>query len=585
MTSRPDGAILMVARPSMAGAVGSRMPGFLVFQATSFDAEEASGFAVAEDRAPLIVVNRKDPPTRRSFSLLHELAHLMLHVSGVSDLHTDDARPPEDQAIEVFCNHVAAAALIPKGWLLNEARVVARGARATTWTDSEIADLARTFSVSREALVRRLLTFGRTTEAFYRQKRGQYLAEYLAQRQKQREETSGEGIPRNMPQETVSNFGGPLVRMILGNYYQDRLTLSDVAGYPESKPSTFQNLSRWPAFDDRQRQAILQHRQQRTDLWLALRAKDDETSPPRKFSLEGAEGSSRSCPWFTHPSPPPRVPRRTEAAGRRSSRHPRRRHPNYRLARVAGPSPRRTSCASSPMPIAPLKPAVSAPFCGGGDLLLCPHRLAAATRRRGLQCADSSQARPEDRCSEPVDCRSDPAPEGQCRADAAAGACRGHHRTPKKSCGVAGHPAGVERRRALTDAVVALAPTGRMTAAACAALGVSRATVQRRRARLTAALAIFRPRPKPARALTAPQQQVVLDLLHAPRFADQAPAEIYASLLDEGVYHCSIRTMYRLLGQNGEIQERRKQLRHPAYQKPECWPNVPTKSGPGTSPS
>ena len=161
---------------------------------------------------------------------------------------------------------------------------------------------------------------------------------------------------------------------------------------------------------------------------------------------------------------------------------------------------------------------------------------------------NSSQARPEDRCSEPADCRSGPAPEGQCRSDAAAGACRGHHRTPKKSCGVAGHPAGAERRRALTDAVVALAPTGRVTAAACAALGVSRATVQRRRARLTAAPAIFRPRPRPARALTAPQRQVVLDLLHAPRFVDQAPAEIYASLLDEGVYHCSIRTMYRLLG-------------------------------------
>jgi transposase InsO family protein len=69
--------------------------------------------------------------------------------------------------------------------------------------------------------------------------------------------------------------------------------------------------------------------------------------------------------------------------------------------------------------------------------------------------------------------------------------------------------------------------------------------------------------------LTAPQRQVVLDLLHAPRLADQAPAEIYASLLDEGIYHCSIRTMYRLRGQNGEIRERRKQLRHPAYQKPE----------------
>jgi len=72
----------------------------------------------------------------------------------------------------------------------------------------------------------------------------------------------------------------------------------------------------------------------------------------------------------------------------------------------------------------------------------------------------------------------------------------------------------------------------------------------------------------------------VLDLLHAPRFADQAPAEIYASLLDEGVYHCSIRTMYRILGQNGEVRERRErreQLRHPIYRKPELLAERPNE--------
>jgi putative transposase len=129
----------------------------------------------------------------------------------------------------------------------------------------------------------------------------------------------------------------------------------------------------------------------------------------------------------------------------------------------------------------------------------------------------------------------------------------------------------------LTQAVVALAPTSRMTALACAALGVSRTTVQRRRANLAAPALIPRPRPRPARALTVPQQQAVLDVLHAPGFVDQAPAEVYATLLDQDIYHCSIRTMYRILTQHAEVRERRAQLRHPTYQKPELLAQGPNQ--------
>jgi transposase InsO family protein len=129
----------------------------------------------------------------------------------------------------------------------------------------------------------------------------------------------------------------------------------------------------------------------------------------------------------------------------------------------------------------------------------------------------------------------------------------------------------------LTQAVAAMPPGSGMTAAVCAALGVSRATVQRRRSRSGTPAPAARPRPAPARALSGAQRQAVLDLLHTPRFADQAPAEIYATLLDQGVYHCSVRTMYRLLDQNGEIRERRQQLRHPAYQKPELLAEKPNE--------
>ena len=66
-------------------------------------------------------------------------------------------------------------------------------------------------------------------------------------------------------------------------------------------------------------------------------------------------------------------------------------------------------------------------------------------------------------------------------------------------------------------------------------------------------------------------------MLRGPRFVDLAPAEIYACLLDEGVYLCSIRTMYRILAEHGEVRERRRQLRHPAYQKPELLATGPNQ--------
>src|SRR5665213_3291930 len=129
----------------------------------------------------------------------------------------------------------------------------------------------------------------------------------------------------------------------------------------------------------------------------------------------------------------------------------------------------------------------------------------------------------------------------------------------------------------MMDAVVALAPTPGLTASACAALNVSRASVYRQRARLARPLAVRCPRPSPQRALTIVERQTMLDLLRAPRFADQAPAEVYASLLDEGAYHCSIRTMYRILAASQEVRDRRDHLRHPIYKKPELLARAPNE--------
>ena len=107
----------------------------------------------------------------------------------------------------------------------------------------------------------------------------------------------------------------------------------------------------------------------------------------------------------------------------------------------------------------------------------------------------------------------------------------------------------------------------------CAALGIARASFYRWQ----------RPHPVPGktrpspRALRASERQTVLEVLHEPRFVDLAPAEVYATLLDEGHYLCSERTMYRLLADNQEVRERRNQLRHPAYAAPELLASRPNE--------
>jgi Zn-dependent peptidase ImmA (M78 family)/transcriptional regulator with XRE-family HTH domain len=206
--------------------------GVLVFQASRVDSDEASGFAVWADPFPIVVVNRKDAYPRRIFSLLHELTHLMIRQSGVSELNVDAPRAAADARIEVFCNQSAAAALMPRALFLGSPLIAPRGPGPHDWPDDVIASLANTFNASREAVVRRLSTFDRATPQFYANKRAQYAAEYQAERAKVKADAAaGDGIPRNMPRETIANYGRTFVRAVIENYHQDRLTLSEVSGY------------------------------------------------------------------------------------------------------------------------------------------------------------------------------------------------------------------------------------------------------------------------------------------------------------------------------------------------------------------
>jgi putative transposase len=110
---------------------------------------------------------------------------------------------------------------------------------------------------------------------------------------------------------------------------------------------------------------------------------------------------------------------------------------------------------------------------------------------------------------------------------------------------------------------------------ACEALGFPRSNLYRRRQ--PQPVVEKPPRPSPARALSPVERANVRDLLASERFMDRSPYEIYATLLDEGVYTCSISTMYRILHEYDEVQERRNQRQHPAYAKPELLATGPNQ--------
>jgi putative transposase len=107
------------------------------------------------------------------------------------------------------------------------------------------------------------------------------------------------------------------------------------------------------------------------------------------------------------------------------------------------------------------------------------------------------------------------------------------------------------------------------TRAACTAVGQPRATYYRRRRPHLVAPRPARERAPQLRALGPAERAEVLSILHQERFVDQAPASVYATLLDEGRYLCSVPTMYRLLRAEGEVHERRRQATHPTMVKPE----------------
>lgn len=198
--------------------------GILTFQASGIDLDEARGFSISLRPLPAVVANIKDAYRGRIFTLLHELAHIALNESGICDLD-DNQRRNASAAAEAFCNRVAGAMLFPKDDLL--ATVELRNHRASdmTWSDAEIQSLSRKFGGSREALLVRLLSLGRTSDKFYYKKRDEYRLEYAKWREQRKE---GFAPPHVV---SLSSAGPLFTSLVIENFNREHITASDVSDY------------------------------------------------------------------------------------------------------------------------------------------------------------------------------------------------------------------------------------------------------------------------------------------------------------------------------------------------------------------
>ena len=213
--------------------------GVLVFQtgATAslrVEPAEARGFSLAEQPFPAIVVNGSERPTARSFTLIHELAHLLLRNGGVCDLHHVEAARSANDRVEVFANRVAGSTLVPANDLLGT-DIVHRHAGGDVWSDLELGALARRYWVSWEVVLRRLLTLGRTSKIFYEG--------WRARNQDRFPEREDLGEPHlSTPVRVVRRHGRLFPSLVLAGFDELVLTAHEAAGYLDAGPQHLDDI-------------------------------------------------------------------------------------------------------------------------------------------------------------------------------------------------------------------------------------------------------------------------------------------------------------------------------------------------------
>jgi Zn-dependent peptidase ImmA (M78 family)/transcriptional regulator with XRE-family HTH domain len=209
--------------------------GVCVFSVGRIDTEEMRGFAIVDKYAPVAAINSNDTVVAKTFTLLHEMAHILLGAEGVSDVSFSSNKFSDGITVEKFCNAVAAEALVPETHLLKQFSSYGSNHNIAT------TKLATYYRVSEEVIARRLLDLGQVTSAFYRRIRA-ICSKRAADAAKRKEEEPKREIMIPQYKLARSRIGTRFSKAVIAAFHDGEIDGTDVSQLLGMKITHLRNL-------------------------------------------------------------------------------------------------------------------------------------------------------------------------------------------------------------------------------------------------------------------------------------------------------------------------------------------------------
>jgi Zn-dependent peptidase ImmA (M78 family) len=220
----------------------------LVTHSAGVDSAEMRGFSIGERPFPAIVLNGGETPRARVFTLLHELVHVLLFKSGICNMRETKQSVNNPSSIETFCNRVAGVVLLPREEMLFAVDQMF-GTQTPIWSDTALATLSHKYNVSREVVLRRMVSIGKGSLDDYFLKVKRYNQEYRIAKEREKEERERRKLlglpPRSGPKPAVlkiRNFGRKYTNDVFVAYGEREISLFELADYLETRIESLPNI-------------------------------------------------------------------------------------------------------------------------------------------------------------------------------------------------------------------------------------------------------------------------------------------------------------------------------------------------------